>query len=174
MRQQSLEVLRECPRVEHLVLASPNYQRRQLRLCELRLEPGKAGQRTSLVVKRNPARPRPGQKPSLRVRQDRVISGKRLAAELVAIDIGAAAPVEGTFATKVIVIPNRTKTPDDTPAGTMIATVKVTMSRSGAPFTGRLVSSNALFAFRGMNVVLARSLARKDDGIHNTRITALQ
>ena len=90
------------------------------------------------------------------------------------VDIGAAAPVEGTFATKVIVIPNRTKTPDDAPAGTMIATVKVTMSRSGAPFTGRLVSSNALFAFRGMNVVLARSLARKDDGIHNTRITALQ
>ena len=90
------------------------------------------------------------------------------------VDIGAAAPVEGTFATKVIVIPNRTKTPDDTPAGTMIATVKVTMSRSGAPFTGRLVSSNALFEFRGMNVVLARSLARKDDGIHNTRITALQ
>ena len=57
------------------------------------------------------------------------------------VDIGAAAPIEGTFATKVIVIPNRTKTPDDAPAGTMIATVKVTMSRSGAPFTGRLVSS---------------------------------
>ena len=174
MRQQSLEVLRECPRVEHLVLASPNYQRRQLRLCELRHEPGKAGQRTSLVVKRNPARPRPGQKPSLRVRQDRVISGKRLAAELVAIDIGAAAPVEGTFATKVTVIPSRTKTPDNAPAGTVIATVEVTMSRSGSPFTGRLVSSNPLFTFRGMNVVLARALVPKDDGIQNARITALQ
>jgi len=90
------------------------------------------------------------------------------------VDIGAGAPVKGTFATKVTVIRNGTKTPDNAPAGTVIATVEVTMSRSGAPFTGRLVSSNALFAFRGMNVVLARSLARKDDGIHNTRITALQ
>ena len=90
------------------------------------------------------------------------------------VDIGAAAPVEGTFATKVIVTPNRTKTPDDAPADRVIATVKVTMSRSGAPFTDRLVSSNPLFTFRGMNVVLARSLTRKDDGIHNTRLTALQ
>ena len=29
------------------------------------------------------------------------------------VDIGAAAPVEGTFATKVTVIPNKTKTPDN-------------------------------------------------------------
>ena len=90
------------------------------------------------------------------------------------VDIGAAAPVEGTFATKVTVIPSRTKTPDNAPAGTVIATVEVTMSRSGSPFTGRLVSSNPLFTFRGMNVVLARALVPKDDGIHNTRITALQ
>ena len=90
------------------------------------------------------------------------------------VEIGAAAPVEGTFATKIIVTPNRTKTPDDAPADRVIATVKVTMSRSGAPFTGRLVSSNPLFMFRGMHVVLARSLTRKDDGIQNTRITALQ
>jgi len=86
MRQQSLEVLRECPRVEHLVLASPNYQRRQLRLCELRLEPGKAGQCASVLIERNPAGPHPGQKPSLGVRQDCVIGGEGLAAEFVTID----------------------------------------------------------------------------------------
>jgi hypothetical protein len=90
------------------------------------------------------------------------------------IDMSAAAPVEGTFATKVTVIPNRTKTPDNAPAGTVLATVKVTMSRSGATFTGRLVSSNPLYTFRDMNVVLARALTPKDRGIHNARITALQ
>ena len=90
------------------------------------------------------------------------------------VDIGAAAPIEGTFATKVTIIPNRTKTPDNAPAGTVLATVKVTMSRSGAPFTGRLVSSNPLFTFRGMNVVLARAYTPKDDGMHTAAITALQ
>ena len=90
------------------------------------------------------------------------------------VELGAVAPVQGTFATKVTVIPNRTKTPDNAPAGTVLATVKVTMSRSEAPFTGRLVSSNPLYTFRGMNVVLARAYTRKYDGIHNTRITALQ
>jgi len=90
------------------------------------------------------------------------------------VDIGAAAPVEGTFATKVTVTPNGTKTPDNAPADTVIATVEVTMSRSGAPFAGRLVSSNPLFTFRGMNVVLARALGPKDVGIHDARITALQ
>ena len=90
------------------------------------------------------------------------------------VDVGTISPVQGTFATKVIIIPNRTKTPDNAPAGTILATVKVTMSRSGAPFTGRLVSSNPLYTFRGMNVVLARAYTPKDDGIHNARITALQ
>ena len=90
------------------------------------------------------------------------------------IDIGAAAPVEGTFATKITVIPNRTKTPNNAPTGMVLATVKVTMSRSGATFTGRLVSSNPLFTFRDMDVVLARALTPKDNGIHNARITALQ
>jgi hypothetical protein len=90
------------------------------------------------------------------------------------IDMSAAAPVEGTFATKVTVIPSRTKTPDNAPAGTVLATVKATMSRSGATFTGRLVSSNPLYTFRDMNVVLARALTPKDRGIHNARITALQ
>ena len=55
------------------------------------------------------------------------------------VDIRATTPVEGTFATKVTVIPNRTKTPNNSPAGTVLATAKVTMSRSGAPFTGRLI-----------------------------------
>jgi hypothetical protein len=90
------------------------------------------------------------------------------------VDIGTAAPVEGTFATKVTIIPNRTKTPYNAPAGTVLATVKVTMSRSGVPFTGRLVSSNPLYTFRNMDVVLARTLSPKDKGIHNAKITALQ
>ena len=90
------------------------------------------------------------------------------------VDIGAAAPVQGTFATKVTVIPNRTKTRDNAPAGTVLATVKVTMSRSGAPFTGRLVSSNPLFTFRGTDLVLARAYTPKDLGIHTATITALQ
>ena len=90
------------------------------------------------------------------------------------VDIGAAAPVQGTFATKVTVIPNRTKTRDNAPAGMVLATVKVTMSRSDAPFTGRLVSSNPLFTFRDTNLVLARAYTPKDRGIHNATITALQ
>lgn len=90
------------------------------------------------------------------------------------VDIGAVAPVQGTFATKVTINPNRTKTPDNALAGTVLATVKVTMSRSGAPFTGILVSSNKLFTFRGMSVVLARAYTSKDVGIHTARITALQ
>jgi hypothetical protein len=90
------------------------------------------------------------------------------------VDIGAAAPVEGTFATKVTIIPKSSKTPDNAPAGTVLATVKVMMSRSGVPFTGCLMSSNPLFTFRGMNVVLARTYTPKDDGIHTATITALQ
>jgi hypothetical protein len=90
------------------------------------------------------------------------------------VELGAVAPVQGTFATKVTIIPNRTKTPDNAPEGTLLATVKVTMSRSGAPFTGRLVSSNPLFTFRGMNVVLARAYTPKDDGFRTATITALQ
>src|SRR6202040_3414282 len=60
------------------------------------------------------------------------------------------------------------------PAGTVLATVEVTMSPPGAPFLGALVSSNPLFTFRGMNVVLARAYTRADNGkIYTARITAL-
>ena len=90
------------------------------------------------------------------------------------VDIGAAAPVEGTFATKVTIFPNRTKTPYNAPSGTVLANVKVTMSQSGVPFTGRLVSSNPEFEFRGMSVVLARAYTPKDRGTHTATITALQ
>jgi hypothetical protein len=48
------------------------------------------------------------------------------------------------------------------------------MSPPGAPFLGALVSSNPLFTFRGMNVVLARAYTRADNGkIYTARITAL-
>jgi hypothetical protein len=90
------------------------------------------------------------------------------------VDIGTTVPVEGIFAAKVTITPDQTKTPDNASAGTILATVKVTMSRSSAPFTGRLVSSNPLFTFRGMNVVLARAYTPKDDGLHTATITALQ
>ena len=90
------------------------------------------------------------------------------------VNIGAAAPVEGTFATKVTITPNRTKTRDNAPAGTVLAAVKVTMSRSEVPFTGRLVSSNPMFEFRGMSVVLMRAYTPKDREIHTATIAALQ
>jgi hypothetical protein len=65
------------------------------------------------------------------------------------VDVGAAVPVEGTFATKVTIIPNRTKTPDNAPAGAVLATAKVTMSRSGVPFTGRWCRATRCLRFGG-------------------------
>jgi len=39
------------------------------------------------------------------------------------------------------------------------------------PFSRALVSSDPMFTFQGMDVVLARALTRADDGLHKTRIT---
>ena len=90
------------------------------------------------------------------------------------VDVGAMAPAEGTVATKVTLNHAHARTPDNAPAGTVLATVEVTMSPPGAPFLGALVSSNPLFTFRGMNVVLARAYTRADNGkIYTARITAL-
>jgi hypothetical protein len=90
------------------------------------------------------------------------------------VDVGAMAPAEGTVATKVTLNPAHARTPDNAPAGTVLATVEVTMSPPGAPFLGALVSSNPQFTFRGMNVVLARAYTRADNGkIYTARITAL-
>ncbi len=62
---------------------------------------------------------------------------------------------------------------DNAPAGTVIATVQVTMS-DGSFFTGTLTSSDPFFAVSGMDIVTARQLTPADDGTHTTIITALQ
>jgi hypothetical protein len=92
------------------------------------------------------------------------------------LDANAAAPVEGTVATKVTLSPTGTiKVPDNAAAGAVVATVNVTMSPAAATFTGPLVSSNPLFVANGANVVLSRALKASDDGPpFNVVITAVQ
>ena len=90
------------------------------------------------------------------------------------VNFGSTSPVQGILATKVTVHPARVTKRDDLPAGTVLATVTVTMSPPRAAFSGALVSSDPMFAFQGMHVVLARALTKADDGLHKTRITALQ
>jgi hypothetical protein len=92
------------------------------------------------------------------------------------LDANAAAPVEGTVATKVTLSPTGTiKVPDNAAAGAVVATVNVTMSPAAATFTGPLVSSNPLFKANGTNVVLSRALKASDDGPpFNVVITAIQ
>ena len=65
------------------------------------------------------------------------------------VDIGAAAPIEGTYATKVTLVP------------------------ASATFVGTLISSNPIYTFQGMNLVLSRGLSKTDDGAQNTVVTAL-
>jgi hypothetical protein len=90
------------------------------------------------------------------------------------VNVGSTSPVQGIVATKVTFDRKRVTIRDDLPAGTVIATVTVTMSPPGATFSGALVSSNPMFAFQGTHVVLARALTKADDGPFTTRITALQ
>ena len=62
--------------------------------------------------------------------------------------------------------------PDNSPAGTLIATASVTMS-DGSAFAGIVSSSNPSFiAVSGMKLVLARALSPADDGTQNVVITA--
>lgn len=90
------------------------------------------------------------------------------------LDAGAIAPVQGNVAQKVTLAVKLAKIPDNSPAGTLIATAAVEMAPVGARFTGPLVSSNPLFATQGLNVVLARKLTPTDDGTPAATITALQ
>jgi hypothetical protein len=90
------------------------------------------------------------------------------------VNVGSTSPVRGIVATKVTVHPERVTIGDNLPAGTVLATVTVTMSPPGATFSGAMVSSDPMFAFQGTHVVLARALTKADDGLHKTRITALQ
>jgi hypothetical protein len=66
--------------------------------------------------------------------------------------------------------------PDNAPAGTVLATVNVTMSQDGSQFTGALTVSDTtgFFALSGMKIVTARALTSADDGTHTTVITASQ
>jgi hypothetical protein len=90
-------------------------------------------------------------------------------------DASATAPVQGTVATKVTLTQTMPQIPDNSPAGTVVATAKVDMAPPGAAFTGPLVSSNPFYTFRGTDIVLARDLAGKaDDGNHTATIWAIQ
>jgi hypothetical protein len=70
--------------------------------------------------------------------------------------------------------PSSPTLPDNSPAGTRVCSVSVTMS-DGSPFTGTLTTSDTtLFAISGSSVVTARALTSSDDGPHSTTITATQ
>ena len=81
-------------------------------------------------------------------------------------------PVQGIVATKVTIHP-KGGIPDNSPPGTIVASVTVTMSPPHTPFSRPLASSDPMFTFRGMDVVLARALTKADDGLHKTRVTAV-
>jgi hypothetical protein len=92
------------------------------------------------------------------------------------VDVGTTAPVEGapptpTAITLTLASPS---IPDNSPAGTLIATANVTMS-DGSQFKGTLTTSNTdIYAISGLNIVTARALTPADDGTHPTVITASQ
>ena len=73
------------------------------------------------------------------------------------------APAEGTVAKSVALAVLLPKIPDNSPAGTIVATATVTMSPAAAKFTGPLVSNNPLYIGQGANVVLSRALTQADD-----------
>jgi hypothetical protein len=86
----------------------------------------------------------------------------------------AGKPAQGTVAAKLAIAMLLPQTPDNSPAGTVIAKATVTMSPATAPFTGPLVSTNPLYTFQGSNIVLSRALTAADDGTHNAVATAVQ
>jgi hypothetical protein len=90
------------------------------------------------------------------------------------LDAGATAPLQGTVAQKVALAVKLPKIPDNSPAGTVVATATVGMAPAVARFTGPLYSSNPLFTAQGLNVVLARKVTPADDGMPTATITALQ
>jgi hypothetical protein len=76
--------------------------------------------------------------------------------------------------TTITLSPANPTIPDNTPAGTVIATTNVTMS-DGSQFQGTLMSSDTnFFAISGLNIVTARAVTSADDGMHSTVITATQ
>jgi hypothetical protein len=84
-------------------------------------------------------------------------------------------PLSTGVPTAIILSPTNVSIPDNSLAGTVIATASVTMS-DGSQFTGTLTSSDTsgIFAISGMSVVTGRALTAADDGPHATAITATQ
>lgn len=77
----------------------------------------------------------------------------------------------GAVPVAVALSPSSSTLPDNTPAGTVISTVTITMSDNSA-FHGSLTSNRSLFAISGMNVIAARNFTAGDDGLSQTTITA--
>ncbi len=76
--------------------------------------------------------------------------------------------------TAITLSPASPTIPDNSPAGTVIATANVTMS-DGSQFQGTLMSSDTnFFAISGLNIVTARAVTSADNGLHSTVITATQ
>jgi hypothetical protein len=76
--------------------------------------------------------------------------------------------------TGITLSPASATVPDNTPAGTVIATANVTMS-DGSLFQGTLTTSDTgFFAISGLNIVTARAVTSGDDGTRSTVITASQ
>jgi hypothetical protein len=76
--------------------------------------------------------------------------------------------------TAITLSPSSATIADNAPAGTLIATAKVTMS-DGSQFAGTLTTSDTnFFAISGLNIVTARAYTSADDGTHSTVITASQ
>jgi hypothetical protein len=90
------------------------------------------------------------------------------------VNFGSTAPSQDTVATAVTLSGVPALLTDDAPAGTVVASATVTMSPATAQFTGVLVSSNPLFTFNGMKVVLGRGLGASDVGRQISTITAVQ
>ncbi len=76
--------------------------------------------------------------------------------------------------TAITLSPVGATVPDNAPAGTLLATAKVTMS-DGSQFAGTLTTSDTnFFTISGSNIVTARAFTSADDGARSTVITASQ
>ena len=98
-------------------------------------------------------------------------------ANAIWVNIGATAPIQGGVLptpTAITLSSASATIADNAPAGTLLATAKITMS-DGSQFAGKLTTSDTnFFATSGLNIVTARAFTSADDGTHSTTITATQ
>ncbi len=73
-------------RVEHIVLTTPDQQRRQRAGGKLAFQPGEAVERARRIIQRDPARPCPGEQAGRGIRQHRFVGRLRALLEALAID----------------------------------------------------------------------------------------